>query len=74
MAKPGLWMRALFECGYSFGWRVGELLGLTMRQVDLVNREVRLEPDTTKNREGRTAAMTEGVFSTAQGLHQRQAA
>jgi integrase len=43
------------------GW-VSELLGLKVRQVDLYNREVRLEPGTTKNREGRTAVMTENVF------------
>src|SRR5215467_10669321 len=34
-ANVGLWMRALFECGVTFGWRVSELLNLQVSQVDL---------------------------------------
>lgn len=35
------------------GWRKGELLGLEWRQVDLETGEVRLDPGTTKNGDGR---------------------
>jgi integrase len=38
---------------YNYGWRVSELLNLRVGQVDLVARTMRLEPGTTKNREGR---------------------
>ncbi len=50
---PELWLRALLETAYNYGWRVSELLTLRVRQVDLVSRTIRLEPGTTKNREGR---------------------
>jgi integrase len=36
------------------GWRAGEAMGLTWRQVDLAAGVVRLEPGTTKNGHGRT--------------------
>ena len=45
----------LIEFAYLTGWRVrSEVLPLTWRQVDFRARVVRLEPGTTKNREGRT--------------------
>lgn len=40
------------------GWRVGEVLPLEWRQVDLAAAEVRLDPGTTKNREGRVFPLT----------------
>ena len=40
--------------GVVTGWRKGEVLPLQWRQVDFEAGEVRLEPDTTKNDEGRT--------------------
>lgn len=40
--------------GYYTGWRKGEVLSLRWQQVDLAHGEVRLEPGTTKNRDGRT--------------------
>ena len=40
------------------GWRKEEVLALTWRQVDFQAETVRLEPRTTKNREGRTVFMT----------------
>jgi len=58
-SRVGLWMRALFETGYRLGWRISELLNLTVGQVDLLNRIVRLEPGQTKNGEGRTAPITD---------------
>jgi len=60
-ARRGLWLRAIFEVGYSFGWRHGELLGLKVRHVDLAANTLRLDPGTTKNDEGRCVVMTKAV-------------
>ena len=38
------------------GWRIGEVLSLQWRQVDVDAGEVRLDPGTTKNRQGRTGS------------------
>jgi integrase len=59
--KRGLWFRAMFECGFTYGWRRGELLNLKVRQVDLLNRTITLDVGTTKNKKGRTVHMTELV-------------
>lgn len=56
-AKRGLWLRAMFETAVQLGWRSGELKTLRVRQVDIANGVIRLEPGTTKNREGREAFM-----------------
>jgi integrase len=56
--RDGLWMRALLELAYTYGWRRGELLTLRVRNVDLNARTIRLDPGTTKNREGREVVMT----------------
>jgi integrase len=56
-AKIGLWLRAMFEVGYRFGWRVSELLKLRVAQVDLSERTIRLEVGETKNGEAREAYM-----------------
>jgi integrase len=56
--KVGLWLRAMFETGYTYGWRHEELLALRVRQVNLVACTIRLEPGTTKNSEGREVSMT----------------
>jgi integrase len=58
-----LWFRSLVECGRTFGWRVSELLSMRVRQVDLPQRVIRLEPGTTKNSEGREVVMTDAVFT-----------
>lgn len=60
-AKLGLWMRAIFEVGYTFGWRHEELLAMRVRQVNLSAGTIRLEPGTTKNREGREVTMTKPI-------------
>jgi integrase len=60
-AKVGLWMRAIFEVGVTYGWRHGELLGLRVSQVNLLAGTIRLEPGTTKNKEGRQVTMTQPV-------------
>ena len=61
-AKAGLWLRAIYEVGYTWGWRKEEVLGLRVKQVDLKNRTVRLEVGTTKNGDGRLAVMTKPLF------------
>jgi integrase len=58
-----LWFRTLVECGRTYGWRVSELIGLRVWQVDLIQRVLRLEPGTTKNSEGREVVMTDAVFT-----------
>lgn len=59
--RVGLWMRALLECGYTYGWRHEELLNLRVRHVDLLAATIRLDPGTTKNDQGREVSMTQTV-------------
>ena len=51
------WLRLFLELAYSYGWRRGELLGLRCGQVNLAEGTIRLDPGTTKNREGREVAI-----------------
>ena len=68
--RVGLWMRSLFECAHTYGWRHEELLGLRVRQVNLIVGTVRLEPGTTKNDDGREVTMTPPVRALlAQCIH-----
>jgi integrase len=57
---PHMWLRAVLETAYNYGWRVSELLNLRVCQVDLVGRTSRLEPGTTKNQEGREVTIESG--------------
>ncbi len=57
------WFRALVECGRTYGWRVSELLTMRVRQVDLAQRTIRLEPGTTKNSDGREVVLTDAVLA-----------
>jgi integrase len=61
MADAELWFRGLVECGRTYGWRVSELLGLKVEQIDLTQKVIRLEPGTTKNNDGREVFMTDTV-------------
>jgi integrase len=47
-------IRAVVEFAFLTGWRLGEILSLTWRQIDLKAGIIRLEPGTTKNDEGRS--------------------
>jgi integrase len=59
---PDLWLRAMLETAYSYGWRGSELLSLRVGQVDLVARTIRLHPGTTKNLEGREVTIESGTL------------
>jgi integrase len=55
--KIGIWMRAIFEIAYTWGWRKGELR-MQVRQVDFDANVVRLDPRMTKTKKGREVTMT----------------
>jgi integrase len=59
---PDQWLRAMLETALSYGWRVSELLSLRVSQVDLGARTIRLDPGTTKNREGREVTIESGAL------------
>ena len=55
-------IRAVVAFAYVTGWRAtSEVLPLTWRQVDLRAGEIRLDADTTKNREGRVFPITDDL-------------
>ena len=56
-----LWFRTIVECGRTYGWRISELLGMKVKQVDLMQRVIRLDPGTTKNTEGREVFTTDAL-------------
>ena len=60
--KIGLWLRGMFELGYTYGWRKSELLEMRVRQVDLEERSITLDAGETKNDDARLVEMTEKVF------------
>jgi integrase len=60
--RVGLWARAIFEVGFSFGFRKSELLGLRVRNINLQTRTITLPPRSTKNRQPRLIVMTERVY------------
>lgn len=57
-------LKPVIEFAYITGWRIAsEVLTLEWRQVDLKGGEVRLDPETTKNRDGRVFPMTDELRS-----------
>ena len=55
-------LRPMVEFAYITGWRIpSEVLTLEWRHVDFDAGEVRLDPETTKNREGRVFPMTDDL-------------
>jgi integrase len=71
---PELWFRSLVECGRTYGWRVSELLSMRVNQLDVAQRVIRLEPGTTKNRDGREVLMTDSVHKLLSALAHRKSA
>jgi len=55
---------------YRSGWRRGELLTLTWGDVDQVNGVVRLRPELSKNRKGRTLPITPAIRQILARRHQ----
>ncbi len=60
-ARVGLWLRALFELAYTYGWRKTELTDLRVHQVDVTEGTIELYPGETKNLDGRIVEMTQAV-------------
>jgi len=63
-------MRFCFSYTCTYGWRVSELLTMRVNQVDVSQRVIRLEPGTTKNRDGREVLMTDEVCKLLSALVQ----
>ncbi len=59
-ASVGLWLRAMLEVGYTFGWRVSEVKRLCVQQIDLGSSRILLDPGTTKNDDGRVVKFKPG--------------
>jgi len=55
-----VWLAALFETAYAYGWREDELLALRIGQLDLLAKIIDLGE--TKNGDQRMILMTEHVF------------
>ncbi len=58
----GLWLRGIFEVGFTYGWRDSEVTGLRVSRVDLFNKGIRLWRGETKNNDGRLIEMTSAVY------------
>lgn len=56
--------RVLATLAHWVGWRRGELLGLEWRQIDLETGEIRLDPGSTKNGDGRVAFLPPAALET----------
>jgi integrase len=67
LAEP---LRPVIEFAYITGWRIPpEVLTLEWRQVDFKGGDVRLDPETTKNREGRVFPMTDELRALLEARH-----
>jgi integrase len=60
--KVGVWLRAMFEMAYTYGWRKGELLDLRVGQANFAESTITLEGSQTKNGKSRCVVMTDLVF------------
>ncbi len=68
------YLRLVASFAYITGWRKGEILNLTWEGVSLDEGTVRLEPGTTKNREGRTIVMPSALRDLLSAQWQRTCA
>jgi integrase len=59
--KIGLWLGAMFEVAYTYGNRRSELINLRVRQVNLEEGSINLDPGDTKNEDGRLLPLTAKV-------------
>lgn len=66
-AKIGMWLRAMFEVAFTYGWRKSELLSLRVRQLDFTERTISLQGSQTKNRKARVVIMTDKVLQLLSG-------
>ena len=60
-AASEIWLRCFLEIAHIYGWRKRELLGLKVRNVDIAQRTIRLDPGSTKNGSGREVVMTSTI-------------
>jgi integrase len=60
--------RPVFQFAYRTGCRLGEILNLQWRNINLTDNLVRLEPGETKNDEGRTIPMTSDLVRMFEAL------
>jgi integrase len=65
------YLRPLVTMAYWTGWLKAELLRLEWRQVDLEAGSVRLDPGTTKNREGRLAYLPAEALTVLRAWRER---
>lgn len=61
-------IQPIARLAYVTGWRKGEVMTLTWKQMDLERGTVRLEPGTTKNKQGRTIFLTSDLRALFQEL------
>jgi integrase len=62
-AATELWMRAFLELAYASGWRREEIIKLRVNQLDMKDREIRLDVGTTKNGLGRVITMSDALYT-----------
>jgi integrase len=65
--KEGLWLRALVETAYTYGWRKGELIGLQMSQLDMGLKPTMRLYD-SKNGKGRVVPLMSNVYALLSAL------
>jgi integrase len=63
------YLRPVLIMAYWTGCRKSEILNLIWSQVDLLNRQIALEPKGTKNNEPRIIPMAEELYQTILALH-----
>lgn len=65
-----VWIHPVALFGYELGWRLREILRLQRHQINLEEGWVRLDPGTTKNKEGRLAYLSPGLLEVLRRQHE----